>query len=161
MAGITRRETASRISHDSDAGAPRTIAGAAARASQRLLSAEAARRPDWARVAVDVEEAFVRGARGRKEMREFVGEAPWKVNFALPLGNATVLRQMKGRSPRALHEAGPREGGQTRARGAAPRGGSRELARGRRQRSRRASSRGLAMMLSGRIDDIEIAVLEK
>ena len=71
-----------------------TFAGAAKRASQRLLSSEAARRPDWARVAVDVEKALLQGMT-YAEMQE-KGEAPREVNFALPPGNAAILRQVPG-----------------------------------------------------------------
>ena len=54
---IIRCRMALRGFRDMDAGALQTFAGTAKRASQRLLSSEAACRPDWVYVAVDVEEA--------------------------------------------------------------------------------------------------------
>ena len=53
----------SRGVRDTGAEALQVIAGAATRTSQRLLSSEATRRPDWARAPIDVEKALLQGAR--------------------------------------------------------------------------------------------------
>ena len=78
-----------------DAGALQTFAGTAKQASERLLSSEAACRPKWVYVAVDVEKAFLQGMT-YEEMHQEVGEAPREVNFTLPPGSAAILRQVPG-----------------------------------------------------------------
>ena len=75
------------------AGALETFAGTAKQASQRLVSSEVARRPNWVYAAVDVAKAFLQGM-AYAEMHELTGEAPWEVNFPLPPGSAAILHQV-------------------------------------------------------------------
>ena len=124
MTRIIRCRMALRGFKDMDAGALQTFAGTAKRASQRLLSSEAACRPDWVYVAADVPTAFLQGMT-YEEMHELTGEAPREVNFTLPPGSAAIFRQVPGyetfdenteclhcikpgtgRTTRILHEAG-------------------------------------------------------
>ena len=82
---IVRCSMAPRGFRDTGARALETFGGAAKRASQRVLSPEAARRPGWVHVAVDVVKAFLQGM-ACAEMQE-QGEAPREVNcsrFANP-----------------------------------------------------------------------------
>ena len=58
---IIRCRMALRGFRDMDAGALETFAETAKRASQRILSSEAACRSDWVYVAVGVERAFLQG----------------------------------------------------------------------------------------------------
>eukprot|EP00959_Pyramimonas_sp_CCMP1952_P154726 3236967-Pyramimonas_sp.AAC.1 len=74
MVRIIRCRMALRGFGDMDAGALETFAGTAKRSSQRILSSEGARRPDWVYVAVDVEKSFLQGMT-YEEMQE-QGEAP-------------------------------------------------------------------------------------
>ena len=95
MTRIIRCRMALRGFRDLDAGVLETFAGTAKRASQRLLSSEAACRPDWVYVAADVPTAFLQGMT-YEEMHELTGEAPREVNFTLPPGSAAILRQVPG-----------------------------------------------------------------
>ena len=70
-------------------------AATANRTSQRLLISEAATRPSWSFLSLDINKAFLQGVT-YAEMSAATGEAKRVVHFTLPPGAAVFLRMLPG-----------------------------------------------------------------